>query len=197
MNIKPFQDIDPHNVVDGFALNTPTGAKGTPVVIASTGGWNNSQALSMQTVPLPGNPTNNRYWAPRFAVVATIRAAVSGERPFGIQMWDVKEATQFGEATIYHPQWCAENQCTVSGAAVPVVRKGLFLVGPFPTGDTTPTAGRYAAVKNTGEWGVITSQTGQFIGAGITGFVRNPFFGEFLGGPDRDGYVLTDVNCYL
>jgi len=186
MNFKPFQDLNEKDVINLFALNTATGAKGTPVVINTTGGWNNSQSLVMQTAALNGNPSNTRYASSRWAVSATVRAAVTGEKPFAVQLWDVKESTQFGEATIYHPQWCAENQCVPSGNVVPVARQGLFLVGPFPAGDTQPNSSRYAAVKGTGDWGVVDV---------VSGVVPSGAFGRFLGGRDADGYALVDVNC--
>ena len=105
MNIKPFQDYSEHNVVNLFALDTATGSKGTPVAIATVSGWTNSQALT-QTNTLPYNPASNRYYSPRWAVVATVRKAVTGEKPFGIQLYDVKETDQFGgPAQRKRPQW--------------------------------------------------------------------------------------------
>ena len=188
MNIYPFQDYSEHDVVNLFTLNTPTGAKGTPVVIATTGGYNSTQAI-LQTNTLPYNPSSNRYYSPRWSVQATVRAAVTGEKPFGVQLYDVKETTQFGTPAIYDPVWCAENQCSVSGWPVPILRKGMLLVGPFGTGDNQPNSVRWAAVKATGDWGVMETPSG--------GAVPTGAFGRFLGGKDSNGYALVDINCWI
>lgn len=193
MTLKPLQSIDEHDVINFFALNTATGSRGTPVIILS--GWNNSQNLNISNTQLVGN--SNFYSAnivtPRWEVPARVRACVSGEKPFGIQLYDVLEVNQWGYPLIYDKQRREELQAVLSGMPVPIARKGLMLVGPFTTGSgfITPAAGTFAIVgAGTGQWAAIAGVSGEKP-AGINAF------GQYLGGLDAQGFAAVSVSCYL
>ncbi len=190
MHLKPLNIISEYDTIPFFALNGATGEKGTPVVIIGSG-WNNSDSpLNISVTQLQGNPadtlTSNTF-TPRWEVKARVRPAVSGEIPFGIMMYDVKEKNQWDYSLVYDKQRRDEAQAVLSGQTVPIAKKGLLLVGPFPTGETLPQPGKFAAVKTTGDWGVVSSTSG----------VRpSGAFGEFIGTRDNDGYAAVIFNCY-
>lgn len=183
-NLKAYRDYSEHDVTNGlFKLNTATGSKGTPVVINGSG-WNSSLNLTVaQNLAAGlngGNSTSTRWQVP-----AEVRAAVSGEKPFGITLFDTLETGPFGTPFMWDKQRRIEKQVLISGEAQPIVHKGLFLVGPFQTGET-PGVGKFLVVRATGEYGVATGST-----------VPATAFGRFLGPKDSDGYALAHINCYL
>ncbi len=189
-NFKPFRDYSEHDVLNLFKFSSAvgTGSRATPVVISNSG-WNTSLAVPRIALNLAANQNNGNAYSPRWDIYPAVRPAVSGEKPIGLTLYDTKEVNQFNYPLIYDKQRREEAQAVVSGQAVPVVRKGLFLIGPFFSGDT-PAPGKFLAVRNTGDFGVSNTPTG------ASGNPL-PVFGEFLGTKDNDGYVLTHINCYL
>jgi len=192
MNLKPLNNLDEHDTYNFFALKDATGAKGTPVVIDGSG-WNNSYSTPIvSNTTLQGNPNtapnSNLFYSPRWEIRSRVRPAVSGEVPFGIQLYDVKELNQWGYSLVYDKQRRLEAQALISGEAVPITKKGLLLVGPFPTGGTQPGPGKFAVVKGVGDWGVL---------AATSGVKPSGAFGEFIGSPDNDGYAPVIINCYV
>ena len=188
MNFKPFRDYSEHDVLNLFKLVDATGAKATPVVIANSG-WNNNNGTPRVALDLAAGLGNPNIYSPRWEIYPALRRAVSGEKPLGLTLYDTREVNYLGYPLIYDQQRAKELQTVTSGQAVPVVRKGIFIVGPFQTGES-PAPGKYAAVRGTGEIGVAAATTG------VSG-VALPVFGEFLGTKDTDGYALVSINCYL
>ena len=187
MRFKPFRDYSEHDVLNLFKLTNETGSQATPVVIAGSG-WKTDVLIPRVSSNLANGYGNGNIYSPRWEIIPAVRPAVSGEKPLGITLYDVKEKNQWNYPLIYDKQRCAEAQAVVSGWAVPVVRKGLFHLGPFQSNET-PAPGSYLAVRATGEIGVSATKTG------VSG-VDLPIFGEFLGYKDSDGYALCSVNCY-
>ncbi len=186
MNFKPFRDYSEHDVVNLFKLNDATGSKATPVVISNSG-WNNNNSTPRVALDLAASLGNPNLYSPRWEIYPAVRKAVSGEKPLGLTLYDTKEVNYLNYPLIYDKVRREEAQAVVSGQAVPVVRKGLFLLGPFPSGET-PAPGKFVAVKGTGDLGVVANNTGS--NATIV-------FGEFLGTKDTEGYALTAINCYV
>ena len=186
MDFKPFRDYSEHDVINLFKLTDATGSKATPVTIANSG-WNNDNSLPKVSSNLAAGLNGGNTYSPRWDIYPAVRKAYTGEKPLGLLLYNVLEVNQFSYPLIYDKQRQEEQQCVVSGQAVPIVRKGRFLIGPFPSGQT-PTPGKYLAVKGTGDLGVVPNNTGT--NASIV-------FGEFLGNKDNDGYALVDINCYV
>lgn len=189
LTLKPLRDLNQHNVVNFYKLNQ-TGAKGMPVVISS--GWDTSQQLQLAY----NLSTIANVFSPRFAVKAEVRPAVSGEKPFGITLYNTESINQWGEELIYDQQYKKERQAVVSGDAVPILRQGYICVGPWATGES-PAVGRFTAVATTGDWGILSAKTGASTlvsGVAVPG-AQLPIFGEFLGQKDADSYTLVYVDC--
>lgn len=180
--LKPFRDYSEHDVNNLFALNSATGAKGSPVVIDGSGFINNKSFGTAYNLTDQPN-----VYVPRYEVKSKVRLAASGEKPFGIMLYDVKEVNQFGYPLMFDSTRKAEAQAVVSGEAVSVVRKGMFVVGPFASGEV-PAPGKVAVVKGTGDWGVADPTA--------SGYNSNGTFGEFIGAKDADGYAPVYINCY-
>lgn len=181
ITFKPFRDYSEHDVVNLFSLNASSGDKGTLVKIVGNGFINN-QSHGIASNMNGGIPN---VYTPRYEVKAKVGACPSGVKPFGIQLYDVREKNQFDYPLIFDPVRKAEMQCVVSGEAVPVVRKGIFLMGPFASGvNPGPGSGAAPSDAGDGDWKVTDSLTA----AGC--------FAEFLGTKDADGYALASVNCY-
>ena len=132
MNLKPYRDIDEHDVVVGlFSINTATGSKATPVTIVGSG-TNTNAAIGVASNLAPARLVN--VYSPRWAVAARVRQSVSGEKPFGVTLYDTLEVNQWSYPLIYDKMRREELQATVSGQSVNILRKGTITVGPLPSG---------------------------------------------------------------
>ncbi len=193
MNFKPFRQYAETDVVNGlYAYNQATGSQGTPVVITT--------AWSGETARFHGNlaPSFTNITSKRYELKAKVRPANSGEKPFGVLLYDVREANQFGYSLIWDKQRKDELQCVVSGEAVPILRKGLMMVGPFAatTPERTPALNKFVVVKNDGDrWAFMSNLTGgQLTGEALA--AKNVSFGECVSSYDADGYALVSIDCY-
>ena len=100
-----------------------------------------------------------------------------GDTPLGITLYDVKETDENGEKLIYNPRKAAELQAVVSGQAVPVVTRGVFLYNGI---GGTPAAGGT----------VWTAADGALSATSGTNAVAA---GKFLGVKDADDNVLIKL----
>lgn len=179
-NIKPFRDYDEHDVINLFAYNYAGTAisKGTFVKIAS--GWMSEDEMGFYAMPGQSYPNTQSQ---RFGVKARVTAAGSGDYPVGMLLYDVREEDENGEKLIYNPRKAAEMQCAVSGQAVPIVTKGVFLYSGItnnPNPLTIP--GSILSVDNGGGL-----QTGAFPAC--------PIVARALGFKDSKGWTLIKVDC--
>jgi hypothetical protein len=171
-NLRPFRDYDEHDVVNLFAYSGSLPVtKGTIVKIVGNG-WKNTDELDMLGSPGAsyGNTVSERY-----GVAAKVGTAGSGEAGLGVLLYDVKETDENGEKLIFNPRKAAEMGVAISGQAVPVATRGVFLYSGVAG---TPVAGG-AAYWNGSE---ISSVTGA------------NSIGTFLGAKDSDGNVLVKIN---
>jgi len=123
-------------VVNLFTFNSATSLpqnKGTFVTI--TAGWNNAYAdstlsASLQETELLGDVGVNAGGtvSDRYGVVSKVGPTATGDSaPLGITLWDCKETDENGEKLIFNPRKAAEMQAAISGQAVPVATKGMFV----------------------------------------------------------------------
>lgn len=157
-NIKPFRDVDEHDVLNFFKYSgTLPVSKGTLVKIVS--GVVSDQAPMM-------DQNNGAAYAntvsPRWSVKPFVTVCQSGDSPLGMLLYDVRETDENGESLLFNPRKQAEMQCVISGQAVPIVTKGVFMYsgisGTFtagaalyasPAGGMTATAGAPTIVGKT------------------------------------------------
>lgn len=175
VRIKPFRDYDEHDVINLFALDLASGDKGT--IVTPLTSWNNEDN-SFASPVVPGNSYANTV-SNRWSINARVTTAGTGTAfPLGILLYDVREVDENGEALLFRPTKLDEMQAVLSGQAVPIITRGLFLIsGTFGT----PHAGS----------GIFVSHNGTFSATGNANAVK---VGTFLGDTDSHGYVLCKLN---
>ena len=180
-DLRPFRDYDEHNVINLFAYSGSLPVKkGTIVKIvpASEGheGWKATDEL--QLLGDVGASYTNTV-SERYGVAAKVTDAVNTDEDnaIGMLLYDVKETDENGEKLIFNPRKAAELQVALSGQAVPVVTKGIFLYKGI---DGTPAAGGNAYI---GANGILSATAGS----------ATARVGQFLGAKDADSNVLVKL----
>ena len=185
--LRPFRDYSEHEVLNLFAFGDDAVSLGTTdvvyagsVVKVKTPGWNNGQ----ETVDMIGDvgASYNNTVSQRWGVTAEVEYTdgAGDEASLGITLYDVREYDENGEALKFNPRKQDELQASLTGQAVPVCTKGLFLMA---TGAwNSPTVVSFNMdVYATGD-GKLTTQGNKTV---------NNVIGRTLGGPDTDGSVLV------
>jgi len=183
--LKPFRDYSEHDVINLFAFGDPAVTLGTTDVIYAgsavkvRSGWQNTDELSF--IGNVGAGYNNTV-SQRYGVSAEVEYTDGGadEAALGITLYDVREFDENGEKLAFNPRKQAELQASLTGQAVPIATRGLFLMA---TGawDTSPGVVFNQDVFATGD-GKITTKGNK---------ADNNRIGRTLGNPDADGSVLV------
>lgn len=185
-NIKPFRDIDEHDVRNGFYAwsgTIPT-TKGTLVKISS------GYSIDAELINDLGNAgaAYSNTVSQRAGLTTTVGPVNgSGDNVYGMLLYDVRELDENGLPLKWDAAKQARMQCTISGQSVVLVKRGLFLYsgvngGANPVVGVTPGAFAYAGTDG----GINVS--GSVGNAGVTKV------GQFAGLPNKDGWVLLDLN---
>ena len=183
--LRPFRDYSEHDVVNLFAFGDDAASLGTTdtiqagsVVKVKSPGWTNGQETEFLG-DVGANFSNTV--SERYGVTAEVEYTDGGgdEAALGITLYDVREYDENGEALKFNPRKAAELQAVLTGQAVPVATRGMFLMA---TGSwNSPTVVAYNMdVYATGD-GKLTTQGNKTV---------NNVIGRTLGGPDADGSVL-------
>ena len=123
----------------------------------------------------------NNVVSQRYGVNAEVEYANGGdETPLGILLYDVREFDENGERLKFNPQKAAELNAAISGQAVPIATRGIFL---FATGAFTAagSVGAGSSLYASGD-GKLTSTAAE-----------NTKVGKAIGDPDADGSVLVKL----
>ena len=183
--LKPFRDYSEHDVLNLFAFGDKDVSLGTTTVIYAGSavkvqtGWSNTNELQMlgDVGAAYANTVSERY-----GVSADVQYTEGGadEAALGLTLYDVREYDENGEALKFNPRKQDELQSVLSGQAVPIATRGVFLMA---TGSWASSAGilQDNDVFATGD-GKVTK-----LGAKAV----NNRIGRTLGGPDADGSVLV------
>lgn len=180
MNIKPFRDYDPHDVINLFALAGATGSKGTfvqPTV------FNPSNFAGYTNIGVGAEYDGT--WSKRFAVNARVSPAISGQNAcIGMTLYDTKEVDDNGQPIRFLAKYFKEaNSLTQSGEAVPILTRGLVEIIGF-IGNPGPGSGAYIA-PSAGDIAVdLPTKTG----------VGVQKVGTFLSSTGADGYALLKID---
>jgi len=203
--LRPFRDYDEKDVINFFSVSGYTGltqviTRGTLVKIVQ--GWQSTD----EPVAFLGSVANtyNNTQSLRYGAYAQVAACGAGDSPLGILLKDVRELDENGEQLKFNPVKAAEMDVVVSGQAVPIVTRGIFLysgtilTGQTPTGHTklyAAAGGELTTGVTTGLYqsGVFIVPTGGGLGYNISG-VTSPSVGFCLGAKDSNGCVLIRLN---
>ena len=182
--LRPFRDYSEHDVINLFAFGDDAAALGTTDVIQAgsvvkvkTGWTNGNETEFLGDVGASFNNTVSQ----RYGVTAEVEYTDGGadEAALGITLYDVREYDENGEALKFNPRKAAELQACLTGQAVPVATRGLFLMA------TGAFAGANSVAIN---MDVFATGNGQLTTVGDKDV--NNRIGRTLGGPDADGSVL-------
>ena len=173
MNIKPFRDIDEHEVVNLFTLVEGTLSKGNFVGAVSFD-LDNYLSVSKASDSQAGT------WNSAYTTNATATAATTQTGVIGMTLCDV---------TGSNPNvWTLQDQYRYfdripSGKVVPILKRGLVLINGF-VGTAAP-----------GRVGVISTGAGAVAGtiSGVAAGTANKV-GTFLSATGEDGYALFQVS---
>tara|TARA_B100000902_G_scaffold399609_1_gene471332 strand:+ start:2528 stop:3115 length:588 start_codon:yes stop_codon:yes gene_type:complete len=183
--LKPFRDYSEHDVINLFAFGDPAVTLGTTDVIYAgsavkvRSGWQNTDELSF--IGNVGAGYNNTV-SQRYGVSAEVEYTDGGadEAALGITLYDVREYDENGEKLAFNPRKQAELQASLTGQAVPIATRGVFLMA---TGAWASSPG---VVFNQD---VFATGNGQVTTLGAK--ATNNRIGRTLGNPDADGSVLV------
>ena len=124
--LRPFRDYDEKDVLNLYAFsgNIPT-TKGTLVKIAGDGFRPDTEPLEM--LGNMGDFSVNNWVGQRYGVLPKIAVAGPTDSPLGMMLFDVREYDENNMPLKYNPRKAAEMEAAISGQAVPVVTRGLFM----------------------------------------------------------------------
>jgi len=183
--LKPFRDYSEHDVINLFAFGDKDVTLGTTTVVYAGSavkvqtGWSNTNELQMlgDVGAAYANTVSERY-----GVSADVQYTEGGadEAALGLTLYDVREYDENGEALKFNPRKQEELQSVLSGQAVPIATRGVFLMA---TGAWASSAGILQ------DNDVFATGSGQVTKLGAKAV--NNRIGRTLGGPDADGSVLV------
>ena len=179
ITLRPFRDYDEKDVINLYHFSgTLPATKGTLVKIQGNG-WVSSDEIAM--LGSVGNSYSNTV-SERYGVEAAVTTAGAADSPIGIMLFDVKETDENGEKLVFNPRKAAEMDIVLSGQAVPVVSRGVFLYSGTQLATDAPTAGQDLYCGANGE--IITGNPGS----------ANTKVGRALGAKDSDGVILVHLD---
>ena len=179
ITLRPFRDYDEKDVINLYHFSgTLPATKGTLVKIQGNG-WVSSDEIAM--LGSVGNSYSNTV-SERYGVEAAVTTAGAADSPIGIMLFDVKETDENGEKLVFNPRKAAEMDIVLSGQAVPVVSRGVFLYSGTQLASDAPTAGQDLYCGANGE--IITGNPGS----------ANTKVGRALGAKDSDGVILVHLD---
>ena len=180
-NLRPFRDYDEHDVINLFSvLDQSDMSKGTLLKLSS--GWSNTAEPFGDTQDVAGSSSYiGKAVSNRYVVSAKVAVCGSGDAPLGIALFDVKENDENGEKLLFNPRKAAEMQVVISGQAMPIATRGMFLISgaTLTSEEVTINSGLYADSN-----GEISPLPGSKIK-----------IGSALGSKDAQDYVLIKLDC--
>lgn len=147
--LLPFRQYDEQDVINLFSYDLASGSAGTVVKVSAAN-------LDKETVELVSYGfTNTMGHAsslyPQVPLKVTASTGASGERSLGILLRDIRTVDENGESLLFYPRKKDELQCVVSGEAVPIATKGLFMINVDGlAGGVAPAINSYAVPVSAG-----------------------------------------------
>ena len=177
--LKPFRDYSEHDVLNLFTLDGEYPA-GTFVTAKADGFVSDANPLFADDSFVEGS------LSARFTVPAIAKACdpnTPANKVIGMTLKDLKNRDENGYPLKWEPKKAAERDVVISGEAVPIVRRGVFL---------------YKGIESVGQ-----INFGDQLGISAVGGTRlvvldapssNLVVGRTLGTPDKDGFTLIQID---
>lgn len=179
MNLKPFRDIDEHEVINLFAAQEGELSKGTFVSLVSFDPDNHNGFGD----PLSNLPAHAHTYD--YITNARVKSAPASTGVLGITLLDVKTNLPYLNmpANLADPVRLYEQGVVPSGRTVPILKRGVVEIGGF------------SGVPFPGAKGVISSSgvAGQLVVAPAS--TNSGVVGTFLSSSGADGYAVFQVSC--
>jgi len=184
--LRPFRDYSEHDVLNLFAFGDSAVALGTTDVVYAGScvkvktGWTNSNEVQDMIGNVGAGYANTV--SQRYGVASDVEYTDGGldEAALGITLYDVREYDENGEKLAFNPRKQDELQCSLTGQAVPIATRGVFLMA------TGAWASSDGVVQDND---VFATGNGQVTILGAKAI--NNRIGRTLGGPSTDGSVLV------
>jgi hypothetical protein len=191
--LRPFRDYDEKDVINLYAYSGSIPVnKGTLVKIAGDGFRNDVEQTEM--LGNMGDFSVNNWVGQRYGALPKIVVAQPTDAPLGMLLFDVKELDENGLPLKYNPRKAAEMEVAISGQAVPIVTRGVFLYsGVVVSGGVAVQAGKPCYV---GWNGVIATSGTPATSGGVANLLTVPGstpIGKFLG---ATGAPAASGNAY-
>lgn len=162
VNLRPFRDYDEKDVINLFALDTSlldtaittwdTRVPAGSLVELSTAGWHyDDEIFDIGTQVAAGDYSVNNVTSDRWGVNAKVQLCEQGQSGvLGMMLNHVALVDENGEQLKYSPRKASELETVLPWQAVPVVRRGIFLVQSDSLTAQTFNAGATLTAHRTG-----------------------------------------------
>ena len=184
-NLKPFRDYDESNVINLFTITGQTRVDKGTFVTAASSGVNLRDDSVVNNLSIYGN-TVSALFTPAWSL-ATAPSGSTKNSVLGATLKDFRSFDENGENLLFHPRKAAEMDVIISGQAMPVITKGLFLYSGIATGNGQPSFGTGFAVADAGDGSIKVAPYA------TSGSLNSNVLGKFLGGINGDGYALIKI----
>ena len=178
--IRPFRDYDEHEVINLFALSGLAN-KGT-FVTAVGSGFNFETVSAFDDNSFINGTVSARFNVPH--LLAPAGSGVAASSVLGMTLKTVAAVDENGYPLKFEPKKAAERDLIISGEAVPVVKRGLFLYSGVVG---TPAFGSGLALSDAGDGSLKT------VNPAASGFDDTKVVAKALGPKDSNGFVLIDI----
>ena len=164
--LRPFRDYDEKDVINLYTYSGDLPASKGLLVKVAGNGWQSSNEPD-EMLGSPGASYANTV-SQRYGVTSKVSMAGAGDRPLGMLLFDIKETDENGELLKYHPRKAHEMEVALSGQAVPIIQRGMFLYSGTQLASEVPVGGSalYAGANGELTTGVASNvQVGVALGA--------------------------------
>lgn len=122
--LLPFRQYSEQDVINMYALDAATGQAGSLVRVSE--GDLNKETIELVNYGFTNQMGHASSFYPQVPLKLT-KVTATGQAVLGIMLRDVRTEDENGENLLFYPQKKDELQCVVSGEAVPVATRGLFM----------------------------------------------------------------------
>ncbi len=191
--LRPFRQYSETDVINLFAISGGAALNGVinkGTLVVAVGSGFNSLAEPVELVGDFGGFNEPNTVVGRYHVIPRMTVAGTGDIPLGITLYDQRELDENGNYLKYNPTKCAQMEAVISGQAMPVVTKGIFLYSGI-TG--TPVIGSQLYAGPAGSIDLFQFPTlagGSGIAAAFPTIAR---VGKVLGLKDTKGFTLIKL----
>ena len=192
--LRPFRDYDEKDVINLYAYSGAVidsnymilATKGTLVAITGNGYMGNQEPDQM--LGNMGYFTTNNWVGQRYGVIPQCTAASAGQGvvPVGMLLFDVREWDENQLWLKYNPRKAAEMEAVISGQAVPMVTRGIFLYSGIQVINNIPVTpgarcylGYSGGIGTSGVGGATELPVGKFLGATGAPFTTGNSYGDY------------------